>query len=274
MKSHKPNKCKIALIGHNSSATLFAALQIAYGLTGSWGKIILVGSSPNDSSFQHIGQYSTLHVPHDATPQHYMDILNIVGSCGKEAIILSSLSTEWEKGVNLHIPNTYYEEVLRSHNTLMGVLRHHPRHIIGCIKTKRSIVRMNTEGLPTLDLSQQVVFQPGFERNFTTVLKLDRKGRATVRKDLSQTLPTQQPFYTTYQTGAMLQDWCRGGKQYVPEDLKIKINECNSLSSLYQLLFDMDVDDVELISEFTRRRLELESEYDKSNLDVLHGGLK
>jgi len=154
----------------------------------------------------------------------------------------------------------------------MVVLRHFPRHVLCCIETKRNIIKMDSEGIPKIDLSRQVIQQPGIEKNFTTVLRINKKGCAEVVKDLSQTLPVQQQFYPDYQTGAVLQDWCYDGKSYVPEELQEKIDKCNSLSELYQLLFELDIDDVELISAFTRRRLILERNGNRPNLEVIQGG--
>lgn len=262
----------MALIGQRLSVTVYTALKIAYGLCGSYSKIALISSSSNDNRYQHIlGNYSTLHIPADATPQRYMEIMNIVGPCGFDVIIFSGLSIEWREGVTRHLPSSYYEDVLKAHNTFMSVLRHFPRHVIGCIETKRNIIKMNTEGVPKIDLSRQIIQQPGIEKNFTTVLKMDKKGRAEVVKDLSQTLPQQQ-FYPDYQIGAVLQDWCCNGNSYVPEDLQQKIDDCNSIRELYQLLFEMDIEDVELISAFTRRRMVLEGKGNKPSLEVIQGG--
>lgn len=258
---------KLALVGSTASPKLFSAIQLAYGLCGSYERIIVIGSSPKDTLYQHIGHYSTLFVPPDATPQRYMDLLNLVGPCGKEVIIFSTFSLEW-KAVTKHLSGSYYEDVLRSHNTLMKVLRHAPRHVIVCIDEERNLIKMNTEGIPKIDLSKQMVQQPSIEKNFTTVLKIDKKGTASVIKDLTQTLP--QFLHPTYQAGAMLQDWCRDGKPYVPEELQQKINDCNSLRELYQLLFDLDLDDIELISAFTKRRLELTA--DQPEFEVISGG--
>ena len=81
--NQKPNKIKLALIGERlSSPTLFTALQVAFGLCGKWEKIIVIGSSDNDGRYQHVGNYGTLFIPSDATPQRYMDLLNIIGACG------------------------------------------------------------------------------------------------------------------------------------------------------------------------------------------------
>jgi len=67
---------------------------------------------------------------------------------------------------------------------------------------------MNTEGMPRFDLSRQTVQQPGIEKNFSIVLKIDKKGKAQAIKDVSKTLPTEHSFYPSYQMGAMLQDFC------------------------------------------------------------------
>lgn len=253
------NKIKLGLVGPSSSPKLFSALQIAYGLCGAWERILVIGASTKDTQYQHMGAYNTLFIPADAPPQRYMELLNLGGSCMKEVIIFSSFSQEWIEGVTRHLSASYYEELLRSHRSLLRMIHQFPRHIIACMDSRKKLAYQGEDGKLRLHLSSQVLQQEGVERHFTTMLSLDKKGRAMTVKDLTQTLPTERPFSLTAQVGAMLQDWCCQGTPLVPKELQQRINQCNTLAERYQLLFEQDMDDEELYQAFCRRRLELEN---------------
>lgn len=280
MNTPKRKKMKLALMGNTSSPKLFHALQIAYGLCGSWEKIIVVGSSYKDTQYQHMGAYNTVFIPRDATPQRYTELLNICGGCNKEVIIFSTLSEEWTEGVCRHLSASYYEEVLKAHRFFFHIMRHFPRHVIACIDTRKKLSCQDKEGKMKLNIISQHIQQEGIERDFTTVLQIDKKGQASVVKDLTETLPDNGSFKVTPQVGAMLQDWCYEGKPLVPKELQQKIDNCNTLSELYQLLFDLDIEDEELFAAFTARRIQLNGHGDTSealhhpalNLDMIPGG--
>ncbi|RYZ28644.1 MAG: hypothetical protein EOP49_41300, partial [Sphingobacteriales bacterium] len=193
MSVKRHDKIKLALTGLPSSPKLFTALQLAHGLCGSWERIIVIGSSPRDGQYQHLGGYNTLGVAKEATPQRYMELLNIAASCGKEIVILSSLSDEWQHGVSSHLQSSYYEDVLRSHRTLFHMMKHAPVHVIGCLDTRHTFLQKDEEGKRRLR-TEQAIQQPEIEQHFTTVLHLDRRGCACVKKDGTKIFPADETF--------------------------------------------------------------------------------
>lgn len=275
------NKIKLGVVGPYAAPKLFSALQVAYGLCGSWERILVIGSSHKDSQYQHMGPYGTIYIPSDAPPQRYMELLNLAGTCGKDVVIFSSFSQEWEEGVTRHFSSSYYEELLRAHRSLMRTMNQFPLHVIACLDNRKTLSCQDETGSLRLRLASRTIQQEGIERYFTAVLSVEKKGRATLVKDLTGTLPTEDPFALTVQVGAMLQDWCCGGKPVVPKELQQKIDGCVTLRDLYQLLFEVDMDDESLFLAFSRRRMELEdmpedkieTEYQLSFLQTIPGGL-
>ncbi|RYE56994.1 MAG: hypothetical protein EOP48_06775 [Sphingobacteriales bacterium] len=273
-------KVRVAITGPSSAPKLYNALQIAYGLCGSWEKIIVLGSSHRDTIFQHLGAYNVLTIQKDSTPQRYSDLLNLCSGCNKDVIIYSNLSDEWREGVTTYLNTAYYDEVLRAHRFLFEMICHSPVHVVACIDTKKKLLYGDSAGTSRIKFDQVPVQQEKYERNFTAVLSLDKKGFSRTEKDITKILPAT-PFKASAQTGALFQDWCFDGNPLVPVEMQERINRCHSLAELYQLLFDLEIDDSEIISAFTRRRLELESmseekirEFeDEAELRAIQGGL-
>ena len=139
-------------------------------------------------------------------------------------------------------------------------------------------MHQNNDGKTRFDFTSQPVQQPGYERTFNTIFQVDKKSQVQVVKDLSNTLPVE-PFKATPQVGAMLQDWCYKGEPIVSPQIQHKIDACESLAELYQLLFDLDIEEGELFQAFTKRRLELDNRQLEGSsrpaqppLDVIQGG--
>jgi hypothetical protein len=265
------NKIKIAIEGSLSTPKLFTALQLAHGLTGAWERIIVIGSTSRDGQYQHIGGYSTLHVASDATPQRYTELLNIAASC-KDAVILSGLSNEWQHGVSAHLQGSYYEDVLRAHRTFFHMLRHAPVHVIALVDTRTTFLQRDSRGRRKLR-QERVIQQPGISQHFATVLRINSSGNARVEKDATKTLPTDEQFKVSLHHGALLSEWCRRGDPVISRELQERIDQCSSLGELYQLLFTMDVDDTDVITAFTRRRLQLDGDHKEHTMEIVPGGL-
>jgi hypothetical protein len=260
-----PRKMRIALLGIPKAPKLYTALQLAYGLCGDWNKIIVLGSSPKQECFHQLGEYNTLNIPDDAMPQRYMEALNLVGCSGKQVVIFSSFSNEWKEGVSKHLHASYYEEVLRSHSSLMRVLRYSPMHVICCVDTQRKFSYTDHEGRPVFKFVQEAIQQCGFERNFTSVAQIGHKGNATSLRDATGHLPKGEKMMLSSLTGAYLHEWCIKTKNRVPESLQQRIDSCNTMEQLNELMWEEEPEETVLLEAFTKRMLELEAQSNNSS---------
>lgn len=279
MQTNKRNKVRLALTGPALAPKLFTALQIAHGLSGHWQRIIVLGSSVKDGQYQHLGPYEVYNLPLDAPPQRYTALLNLCGGSAKDVIIFSGFSNEWQEGVTGYTNTGLYDEVLKAHHHFFAVVAGSPVHIIACVETKKKL--LFGEGSRKFRFINIPVQQEGFERHFTCVLSVNKQGMARAQKDATKTLPVDGAFKPSLQTGAALQDWCAGGSPVVSRQIQQCINRCNNLAELYRLLFELELEDSEIISAFTQRRLELEAvsdeklrEYEReAELRAIQGGL-
>jgi hypothetical protein len=272
MNNMKSNKIQLALVGSPATPKLYAALQLAVGLCGGWERTVVISSSPKAGQYQHLGSYSTLGIPNDASPQKYLQTLNIVSSCSIDVVILDSLSNEWEYGVNHHLDTSYYDDVLKAHRMLLMAVKHAPVHVIACLHTRNVYLHRDEDGKRKL-FSEQIIQQQGIEKHFSTVLRLDKRGAGQVIRDVTGVFDGLQPFTPGIQHGALLHGWCAGGEPVIHPDLQKRIDGCNTLVELYELLFTQDLDDLDLLSAFTRRKLQLDPDRMEPVFEVIPGAL-
>jgi hypothetical protein len=259
MQNNKTSKSRIALQGIPKAPKLHAALNLAFGLCGEWQKVIVISSSAKQESYHHLGNYNTLHIPQQANPQQYIEVFNLCVASGKEVVIFSSFSEEWEQGVEAHLNTAYYQEVLSAHSTLMRVLRSAQIHVICCIDTDYTFVRYDPKTRRSLTFMQVPVQQPEFERNFMEIIRVNHNGFVRVLKDVAEVLPRGYDFYVTPIWGAALQNWCEKHDSSLPPVLQQRIANCSSIDELNRLLHEEEPQEEITLAAFTKRRLELEA---------------
>jgi hypothetical protein len=248
---------RLALYGSSASCLTYNALRIAFGLCGDWWKIAVIDTTGCASRYCHLGMFTTIGLSAPYQPQRYYDAMELCEAAGMEVVILNTISPAYngQGGVLDQLNEGAYETALRAHRALFGSIRYRPYHVI-CTATTKARLSRKGKGL---SIVQQPVQQEGVEQYFDTVLQLDRSNGATVVKDLSSLLPLKQSFPVSADIGTQLKRWCMGGGAVVSEELQHRINSCNTLGSLYQLLFETSTEDPQTIAAFTRRRLQLES---------------
>src|SRR5258705_13405542 len=93
----KKAKIKVGLQGSSGSGKSYSALLLAYGLCGSWGKIIVIDSENNSAHlYSHLGAYKVLGISSPFSPEKYMEAIDLAVSSGFEVVIIDSISHEWE----------------------------------------------------------------------------------------------------------------------------------------------------------------------------------
>lgn len=247
------SKIRLALYGQSQSSLTYSALRIAQGLCGSWN-IAVIDTTGCAARYAHLGMFTTIHLSAPYDPRRYYDAMEICA--GMEVIILNTITPEYngQGGVLDLLNGGDYENAMRAHRAFLTGIRESDAHVICTATTK---ARLTMKGGGRLSISQMPVQQDRLENYFDTVLQLDRSNRAHVVKDDTGLLPLKHPFPIGVEIGAQLQRWCNH-IQTVPDCLQWKINNCNTIQELYQLLFQTDTDDPGVIASFTKRRLQLE----------------
>jgi hypothetical protein len=249
--TRKRQKIRLALQGDTHSGKTYSALLFAYGLISDWSKIAVIDTEEKSALlYAHLGPFNTIEIGAPFTANKYCDAIELCENAQMEVIIIDSISPEWvgEQGI-LDIYSSIdgdksakYNAVMPNHHAFMSYILESSCHVIA---TVRSIER-------------RIQQQKGYAHHFTTVLELDREHRASVIKDRTSVFQGLSAVVLNESIGAKIREWCDDGVERMPEALQKKIDACKSQKELVKLMVDSDIEDVTLISAFTKKRLELD----------------
>ena len=166
---------------------------------------------------------------------------------------------------------SHYQDLLNSHRLFMDVLSQSPAHVLTCMDTRNVYLHQDGQGKRKLT-AETIVQQPDVETYFDIALGITKQGLARVIKDETQIFATEHPFTIGLHHGALLHDWRRNGEPVVLDELQYRIDRCITLGELLKLLFEVDIDDLGMLTAFTKRRLELDADNRVPTFEVIHGG--
>ncbi|RYG62474.1 hypothetical protein EON64_17810, partial [archaeon] len=258
--TRKTTKVRLALSGLSGTGKTYSALLLAYGLCGDWSRIAVIDTEEESATLcSFFGPFHTVQIAAPFHPSKFEEAMMLCEEAGMEVIIIDSLTPEWsgEGGVAELLKGADYEEALRNHRIVLSNISQSTAHVICTLRAKRRIVCEETGGKRHPMLMEIPDQQEGIEYPFTTVLKLDRKHLAHVVKDRTGIFRSKLPFIIEVEVGNWLHRWCKQQTVSVPAALLEKINACQTMEELLQLLMTDEVSEVEYVSAFTKRRLEL-----------------
>lgn len=259
--TRSPHKMRLLLQGDNGCGKTYSALQLAFGLCGSWDRIAVIDTESGSASFYgHLGAFSTVQLDMTYQPERFVDAIELCEGAGMEVIILDSATAEWRGFFGLldqycSVEGDWtrqWDETMPQHHGFVDAITSCRCHII--VTVWESDGKMQQEA--------------SFAHHFTTVLSLDREHKATVIKDRTGLLNGLGGGLLSAEVGALLYRWCQGETDpSLTPQLQERIDACQTIEHLNLLLFQEDVDN-EQIAAFTKRRLELEG-YDKSIIPLI-----
>ena len=88
---------KLALQGPSGSGKTYSSLLLAYGLVGNWDHIAVIDTENNSSHlYSHLGNFNVLSLSEPFSPERYIEAIEACEKAGMKAIIIDSISQEWE----------------------------------------------------------------------------------------------------------------------------------------------------------------------------------
>jgi hypothetical protein len=238
-------KIRIALQGSAGSGKTYSSLLLAYGLCNDWTKIALIETEHQSAAlYSNLGQYNVLNLESPFNPEKYIEAINICEKAGMQAIILDSLSHEWETLLEIHsaIPGNSYNnwnKVIPEHNNLINKILTSSSHIIATVRSKSEFVISEKDGKKIVEkFSTKPFFKEGYEFDFTLVFDIDADHHAVCSKDRTQLFAEKIPFKIEVNTGLKIREWCLGSAvsfEALEDPLKAKIRATVTLEELTQL---------------------------------------
>lgn len=265
----KQAKIKIGLQGPSGSGKTTSALLLAFGLVGDWSKVAVIDSENGSADlYSHLGDYNVLGITAPYTPEKYIQAIHTCYEHGMEAIILDSISHEWEgEGGILDIHskmagNSFqnWGKVTPRHNAFVNTILNVPVHVISTIRSKQDYVMAEKNGKAVPEkVGLKGVTRDGMDYEFTVVFDIDIKHQARTSKDRTGLFNNTPDFMISAETGDLIRQWCEQGKkaQNDHSSLLLKIEACDSLEDLYSLYESLQNVTPEAMELFVSRKKEI-----------------
>lgn len=261
----KQVKIKLGIQGPAGSGKTFSSLLLAYGITGDWTKIAIVDTENHSADlYAHLGNYNVISLDSPFSPEKYIDAIKICEDAGMEAIIIDSISHEWEgQGGILEIHSnmignsfTNWNKVTPRHNVFVQYLLQSSCHIIATIRTKQDYVLNEKNGKFVPEkVGLKGVTREGLDYEFTIVFEVDIKHNATASKDRTGLYMDKPPFLINENTGKRIKRWCV--EDFNINDLIHQISESEKIEQLVGIYNDYPLQRNQIQPYLTARKKEL-----------------
>ena len=262
-------KIKIGLQGPSGSGKSYSALLLAHGLTNDWSKIVVIDTENKSSSlYSHLGDFNILDLKPPYSPERYIEAVNLCVRHGMQAIIIDSISMEWEYILDAHSQltgNSYtnWARFTPRHQKFIQAILHSDIHIICTLRSKQDYVLTENEKgkMAPEKVGMKAIQRDGTDYELTLMFELDIKHNAVTTKDRTGLFSGRLPFQITEDTGREILNWCQTG-EIVVRDYETLIKSCNNLQELLSL-FESVSKEVQqhFNSDFTQRKLQLTPNY-------------
>lgn len=219
-------KLRVGLSGPSGSGKTYSALLMAKGLVKEWEKICLIDTENGSGElYSNLGAYNVITITEPFSPERYIEAIRAAEDAGMEAIIIDSVSHEWDgKGGCLEINerlaaakfkgNTWaaWSETTPRHQKFIEAIVQSRAHIITTVRNK--VETMQTDDKKVKKVGVKEIQREGFEYELTANFNIDRDGHyAIASKDRTGLFIHRDPFTITEKTGEELATWNDSGAE-------------------------------------------------------------
>lgn len=269
--ARKQAKIKIGLQGSSGSGKSYSSLLLAYGLVSNWSKIVVIDSENNSADlYAHLGEYNVIPISAPFTPEKYVEAISLALQHGMEAIVIDSISHEWEYLIDYHSNmqgNSFqnWGKITPRHNSFINAILQAPVHVIATIRSKQDYVLSEKNGKMVPEkVGLKGITRDGMDYELTVVFDVDARHLAKASKDRTNLFVTKPDFQITEETGKQIREWCDMVEELPVQEPEQevqfgeKIMACNSVEELYQLFKDSEEYQESFKDQFLEQRNKIE----------------
>ena len=220
--SKKQTKIKATLAGISHSGKTYTALELAYGITQDWTKIvgIDIGERNGLSLYADKGAFKVLKLPAPYTPEQLADAVKYCESKGFEAIVIDSLTNIYsgDGGVleivdSMNAKEMPWKKVAPRLKKCMSTILTANCHIFCTLRQKSDKVMEESDNGKKAFVKKGMKddFKPDSDYDFDLVLEMSRDHHAFAHKDRTRLLPDNQWFEIGEEQAKMIAKWTKDG---------------------------------------------------------------
>lgn len=240
----KRTSIKMAIQGPSGNGKTYSALLTAYGLTEDWNKVAVIDTENGSSNlYSSLGSYKVLSLSQPYSPERYIEAISTCEAAGMEAIILDSITHEWEYLLEYHgsLPGngfTNWSKITPRHNDFINKIVHSPVHIIATVRTKQDYVLTDKNGKQVPEkVGLKSIQRDGVEYEFTLVFDLDVRNNAVATKDRTGLFFGRPEHKLSVDTGRQIKEWITTGAEITVKDVSDRIGECKTIKELLAIYY-------------------------------------
>ncbi|GLQ36706.1 hypothetical protein GCM10007908_03260 [Rhizobium albus] len=220
-----------SIAGPSGSGKTYSALLYARGLVGPEGKVGFIDTENKRSRFYAdvAGGFDVIDMDPPFTSQRYIEAIRALEAAGYRAIVIDSISHEWEgTGGVLEQAELIEQKTNRAglhcwqkpkagHKKLMNELLQTKAHLIFCCRVKEKVVQVKGQNGKTEIVNEGfvVVQEKSFIYEMTVSMMLSEGDHVpTIQKcpgDLESAFPTGRPV--TIDAGKSVRAWSEQGRE-------------------------------------------------------------
>lgn len=236
-------KIKMALQGPSGSGKTMGAILLAQGLTnGDLSKVAIIDTETGSSNlYSHLGSYNVLSLENPHSPERYIQAIDVCLNAGIEVIIIDSISHCWDYLLDYHssLPGnsfTNWSKITPMQKAFVDKILNSNAHIIATMRVKQDYVLSERNGKMVPEkVGLKAIQRDEISYEFTIVFDVDSKHFATASKDRTLIFEGKPQFIIGSHTGKRVLEWCNS--TITKDELKLKMNECNTLKELTELYY-------------------------------------
>lgn len=240
----KRTSIKMAIQGPSGNGKTYSALLTAYGLTEDWNKVAVIDTENGSSNlYSSLGSYKVLSLSQPYSPERYIEAICTCEAAGIEAIILDSITHEWEYLLEYHgsLPGngfTNWSKITPRHNDFINKIVHSPVHIIATVRTKQDYILTDKNGKQVPEkVGLKSIQRDGVEYEFTLVFDLDVRNNAVATKDRTGLFFGRPEHKLSVETGRQIKEWITSGAEITAKDVSDRIGECKTIKELLVIYY-------------------------------------
>jgi hypothetical protein len=217
----------ICFYGKSGGGKTYSALKLAQGLIGKNRVCVIDTENGRASHYADEFDFDVIDLAPPFTPARYIEAINTAQNAGYKAIVLDSVSHEWE-GIGGCLEMAEGKTGLQAwakpkeqHRKLMNMLLQAKSHIIFCARAKENMEQVKVNGKTEIVNKGLVPIQ---EKNFPfemlITFRMEEKGKVVIEKcvkSLESSLKIEK--FITEEHGKIIANWINQGEQV---DLEVK----------------------------------------------------
>jgi hypothetical protein len=234
-------KVKIGITGPAGSGKTDNALAFGRQLVGEHGRIACIDTENESASlYGDLYDFDALDIAPPYTSQRYMDAIDAAVAAGYDALVIDSISHQWEGSGGILDRKTIeerrsgpnvngfalWQKYKEEHRKFVAHVLHAPIHIIACMRSRHEYVQSERNGKKVVEkLGMAPITGEGMEFEFSVVFDLNMQHIATATKDRTGLFDGQLIDIRIDRPGVRVASWLQSGA--TP---RVKVNPLDAMT--------------------------------------------